>query len=160
MALATCMGCSSDNSATTIKIGDHAPDFTATDLTGNIFTLSAAKGKPVVLRFWSTDCKYCRADTPIFNNYFNRYREHGLIVVYINRGADEAMVRGFVDDLDIPFPVIIDSDGAIARKYNIRLDPQTIVITPEQKIIAAILGGVGEEEFQALLGGYFPEEKK
>ncbi len=160
IVLAACIGCSSDKSATTLKIGDPAPDFTATDLAGNIFTLSAFKGKPVVLRFWSTDCKYCRADTPIFNEYFNRYKEKGLIVVYINRGSDEAMVRGFVDDLDIPFPVIIDSDQAIARRYNIRLDPQTIVISPEQTIIAAILGGVSKEEFQALLGGYFPEEKR
>lgn len=158
--LTACMGCSSDRSVKTLRIGDPAPDFIATDLDGNSFTLSAFKGKPVVLRFWSTDCKYCRADTPIFNAYFNRYKERGLVVAYINRGSDEAMVRGFVDDLDIPFPVIIDADGAVARKYNIRLDPQTIVISPEQTIMAAILGGVSEEEFQALLGGYFPEEKR
>lgn len=152
-------GCSSDRSRDRIKLGDPAPDFMVTDINGKPFQLSSWRGKPVVLRFWSTDCQYCRADTPIFNHFFNKYRERGLMVVYINRGADQETVRGFAEDLEIPFPMIIDADLSISRSYNIRLDPQTIFINPEHKIIAAILGGVSEGEFRSLLGSYFPEKE-
>ncbi len=151
--LAACSG--SDSAAKKLKIGDPAPDFSGTDLSGHPLSLAGYQGQPVILRFWSTDCKFCRADTPIFNQYFEKYKEAGLRVVYINRHSDEATVRQFVADLEIGFPVLIDKDGAISTRYNIKVEPQTIIISPEHKIVAAMLGGVSEAELKNLLGGYF-----
>jgi len=87
------------------------PEFSGTDLSGQPVSLAGYQGQPVILRFWSTDCKFCRADTPIFNQYFEKYKEAGLRVVYVNRNSDEATVRQFVADLEIGFPVLIDKDG-------------------------------------------------
>jgi peroxiredoxin len=117
-------------------------------------SLAGYQGQPVILRFWSTDCKFCRADTPIFNQYFEKYKEAGLRVVYVNRHSDEATVRQFVADLEIGFPVLIDKDGTISARYNIKVEPQTIIISPDHRILAAILGGVSEAELKSLLGGY------
>lgn len=147
-------GCGGDGPVKPLRVGDQAPPFTVRDLAGQEFSLAAWRGKPVVLRFWSTDCKFCRADTPIFNNYFDRYRERGLQVVYISRNPDEKTVRDFVADLDIRFPVVIDHDGKLAALYHVKVDPQTIVINPGQKITAAILGGVSEAELRKQLGAY------
>jgi peroxiredoxin len=137
-----------------LKIGDAAPDFTAVDLAGQPVSLAGYRGHPLILRFWSTECRYCRADTPIFNAYFNKYREAGLRVVYINRDADEETVRRFVADLFIPFPVVRDQGGRISASYDVRIEPQTIFISPEQEIIGAVLGGVSEAEMRGLLGEY------
>jgi peroxiredoxin len=153
LALVACSG--GDSSTKKLKIGDPAPDFSGTDLNGQPVSLSSYQGKPVILRFWSTDCKFCRADTPIFNQYFEKYREAGLRVVYVNQHSDEATVRRFVADLEIGFPVLIDKDGAISTRYNIKVEPQTIIISPDHRILAAILGGVSEAELKNLLGGYF-----
>lgn len=150
LALAACSG--GDQAVKKLKLGDQAPDFSGTDLNGQPVSLAAYQGQPVILRFWSTDCKFCRADTPIFNQYFENYKEAGLRVVYVNRHSDEATVRKFVADLEIGFPVLIDKDGTISSRYNIKVEPQTIVISPEHKIIAAILGGVSEAELKSLLG--------
>lgn len=150
--LAACSG--GDSGAKKLKIGDQAPDFSGTDLNGQPVSLAVYQGNPVILRFWSTDCKFCRADTPIFNQYFEKYKDAGLRVVYVNRHSDEATVREFVADLEIGFPVLIDKDGAISTRYNIKVEPQTIIIGPDHKIIAAILGGVSETELKNLLGGY------
>lgn len=147
-------GCTGGAAEKPLKLGDEAPSFTARDLAGQTVSLAAWRGKPVVLRFWSTDCKFCRADTPIFNAYFDKYREQGLQVVYISRNPDEKTVRDFVADLDIRFPVVIDTKGELAALYHVKVDPQTIVIDPQQKIVAAILGGVSEAELRKLLGGY------
>jgi peroxiredoxin len=152
-------GCSgTDSAAKKLKIGDQAPDFSGTDLNGQPLSLADYQGQPVILRFWSTDCKFCRADTPIFNQYFEKYKQAGLRVIYINRNSDEATVHQFVDDLEIGFPVLLDKDGAISSRYNIKVEPQTIVISPDHKIVAAILGGVSEPELKNLLGGYFSKK--
>lgn len=157
--LITVTACSgSDQNVKKLKIGDPAPDFSGTDLSGRPLSLSQYQGQPVILRFWSTDCKYCRADTPIFNKYFEKYQAAGLRVVYINRHSDEATVRQFIADLEINFPVLIDKDGAIAAHYNIKVEPQTIIISPDHRILAAILGGVSESELMNLLGEYLEKE--
>lgn len=155
LVLTACSG--GDQAAKKLKIGDPAPDFSGTDLSGQPVSLTGYQGQPVILRFWATDCKFCRADTPIFNQYFEKYKEAGLRVVYINRNSDEATVRQFVVDLEIGFPVLIDKDGTISKRYNIKVEPQTIIIGPDHRILAAILGGVSEAELKSLLGAYLTE---
>ena len=148
-------GCAPEKPST-LKIGDKAPDFTVRDLENNVISLAGYEGDPVVLRFWSTDCDYCKVDTPIFNYYFNKYKQAGLKVIYINSTADEETVRDFVEALDVQFPVVIDKGAMIATSYKVRLVPQTIIISPDQTILAAILGGVGEAELKNVLGPYLP----
>lgn len=138
-----------------LAVGDKAPDFSAVSLAGEKIQLSDWRGNPVVLRFWSTDCKYCRADTPIFNYYFNNYKEKGIRVLYVNAGEESMeVVKTFVAQLDISFPVIKEGGKAIGEQYNVKIVPQTIFISPDGTILTAILGGVGEAEFNEILGEY------
>lgn len=140
-----------------LKIGDRAPAFAIVDLEGRRISSELWRGSPVVLRFWDTECKYCRADSPIINSYFNTYREQGLKVLYVAT-ANETVerVRAYIEELDIGFPVALDKDGTMGRDYQVSLVPQTIFISPDQKIITAVLGGVGQAELQELLGPYLP----
>ena len=148
--------CSDDESGR-LKIGDRAPAFTIVDLQGQAITSENWQGSPVILRFWDTECKYCRADSPIINSYFDTYREQGLKVLYVAT-ANETIerVKAYTEELDIGFPVALDKDGTMAQDYQVSLVPQTIFISPDQKIITAVLGGVGEAELQELLGPYLP----
>ncbi|RZW24211.1 MAG: TlpA family protein disulfide reductase [Desulfobulbaceae bacterium] len=148
--------CSGDESSR-LKIGDRAPAFSIVDLQGQAITSDNWQGSPMILRFWDTECKYCRADSPIINSYFDTYREQGLKVLYVAT-ANETIerVKAYIEELDIGFPVALDKDGTMARDYQVSLVPQTIFISPDQKIITAVLGGVGEAELQELLGPYLP----
>lgn len=150
-------GCGTDSSKR-LKIGDTAPDFAIIDLQGNNISSEQWRGSPVILRFWDTECKYCRADSPIINSYFDSYRQRGLKVLYVAT-ANETVERvtAFINDLDIGFPVALDKDGRMAEDYQVNLVPQTIFIGPDQKIITAILGGVGAAELNELLGPHLPE---
>ena len=60
----------------------------------------------------------------------------------------------FADELGIVFPIAMDKNGGLADLYDIRAYPQTIFIGPDQKILAAILGGVGEAELQEIMGKF------
>ncbi len=148
-------GCS-DSSAKKLKLGDRAPDFSAVGLDGSQIRLADFKGGPIVLRFFLTDCPYCKADTPIFIDILNKYQERGLNMVYINtNAANVSEVQTFVDDLAIPFPVIHDQAGAIATQYQIKTQPFALIISPEQKITGALLGGVSAEELEEMLAPFF-----
>lgn len=139
-----------------LAIGDSAPLFSLQGLDGKTINLADMKGSPVLLRFFLTDCEYCRADTPVFNDFYTKYGEQGLNVVYIDSlGVETKTVKTFVKELDILFPVAQDREAEVTLKYMVRALPQTIVLDPELKIKAAILGGVSEQELARLLSPYF-----
>lgn len=147
--------CQPERKGGPLGAGDQAPDFAAKDLDGNIIVLSSLAGKPVVVRFWETNCKYCKADTPIFNHYFEKYKSKGLNVVYVSSFYEDLdAVKRFVDLLEVPFPVVMDSNAKLADLYNIKIYPQTFMIGPDRTILANLFGGVGEAEFNELLGEY------
>lgn len=137
-----------------LAIGETAPAFTAQDLHGQPVSLAASQGKPVILRFFLPDCKFCRADTPIFNQYYRDYQAKGLAVIYINTEPKPGEVQKFVDDLHIAFPVVLDSTRKIADRYRVRAVPQTVVLDPHHKVIGVILGGVSKEQLDELLGPF------
>jgi len=148
------VGCGNDEPYR-LKIGDRAPDYQVTDLDGVLISSDKWRGFPVILRFWDTECKYCRADTPIFNRYFDAYRQRGLKVLYVATGNETLKrIDAFINDLAIIFPVAFDADGKLAESYQVKMVPQTIFISPDQKIITAILGGVGEAELEELVGEF------
>ncbi len=152
-------GCSKEEALEEIAVGESAPDFAIKDMEGNIVILSYFEEQPVVLRFFETDCKFCRADTPIINVYFEKYKDRGLKVFYIaaNHESKET-VSNFIKDLDVPFPIIMDTEAKIADLYNILLYPQTIMIAPGRKILAIVPGGVGEAELDEMVGPYLQNE--
>lgn len=134
-----------------LKFGGSAPSFEGLDMNGSAIKLSAMQGAPVVLRFFVPNCKYCRADTKIFNQYYQKYSTKGLNIVYINTDPNPEEAEKFVKELEIVFPVILDRDRRIANLYRVKVVPQTIVLDPKHTIIGAILGGVTEDELDALL---------
>ncbi len=145
----------SGEKAKAIRIGDTVASFSATNLEGKTFSLDSHKGNPVIMRFFLIDCPYCKADTPIFNEFYDKYRDHGLAMVYINNNAADAEeVEAFVRDLNVKFPVIFNPEGTIARKYNVKIQPLTLVLSPDHKLLGALLGGVSEAELNELLNPY------
>ncbi len=144
----------SGNNHKKLRMGDVAPPFTALDLQGQKIILNAYIGKPVVLRFFYPNCRYCRADTAVFNQYYREFKDQGLLIVYLDTAARGEDLRQFVDDLKIKFPVISDARKEVADKYRVNLVPQTIVLNPQHRIVAAILGGVSREQLDSLLGKF------
>jgi peroxiredoxin len=150
-------GCSG-NTPKAIRTGDTLSSFSGIDLEGKSFSLASHKGNPVIVRFFLVNCPYCKADTPIFNKFYDKYRQKGFEIVYINNnGLNSAEVQNFTDELKIQFPVIYDPKGIIAKQYNIKVQPLTLILSPEHKLLAALLGGVSEAELNELLDQYFQE---
>jgi peroxiredoxin len=135
-----------------LAVGDSGPDFLVEDLDGHAVRLSELRNRPVVLRFFVTDCKFCRADTGVFSDYYRKHQAQGLEVIYITTTTDRDQVRAFSKELQIPFPVVIDYNRKVSQAYNIKVEPQTVILGTDHRIKGAILGGVGEKELDEVLG--------
>ena len=114
-------------------------------------------GSPIILRFFDPYCKYCKADTVVFNQYYEKYKGRGLQVVYIDTDPDLLKIKEFIEDLDIQFPVVQDLDKKMADLFMVKIIPQTIVLDPNHIMVGALLGGVSKAELDDLLGSYLTE---
>lgn len=90
---------------------------------GAPLTLEGVRGRVVLVRWWTAPyCSFCRASAPALNEFHDRYREGGLVVLgfYHHKNAgplDAAAVGRWADDLGFQFPVAIDDDWVTLRRW-------------------------------------------
>lgn len=138
-------GCSARNTSKE-NLG-QAPPFTLPSLEGQEKTLEEFKGRPILLHFWATWCPPCREEMPLFQKIYSELSASGLVIIGINVGDSPEIVRNFVRELGISFPILLDEKGEIANKYGVRGLPTTFWIDPGGKIVDVTLGGPLPEDF-------------
>jgi cytochrome c biogenesis protein CcmG/thiol:disulfide interchange protein DsbE len=124
----------------TRKTGPEAQDFTLRTLDNQEVTLSALRGKVVLLDFWATWCGPCRESIPHLVDLYRSYREEGIEVVGMNldTGGEEG-VRRFVQAMAIPYPIVL-TPGELARKYGVTGIPSLFLIDKQGKIRERFVG--------------------
>lgn len=107
-----------------------APDFQFKGLDGQTVSLSGLKGKPVLLNFWATWCPPCRGEMPYLQQIYNDvgWKERGLVILAVNIQEPAAEVSKFMTDNKLSFPVLLDTAGDAARRYNVASIPSTFII--------------------------------
>jgi thiol-disulfide isomerase/thioredoxin len=114
--------------------GQPAPDFTLRTLDGGEIRLGDLRGKIVVLNFWATWCGPCREEMPLLEQAMSERGPDGLVIVAINVQESEAQVRPFVQRLNLTYPIGMDRNGCLARRYRVRSYPTTYFISRDGAI--------------------------
>ncbi len=125
----------------TPRPGYTAPDFSLQSLDGRMISLSAQKGKPVVLVFVASWCEVCREEMPMMVEAFRAHRIHDLVFLGVDSFEDRAPVQQFRDEFQIPFPLLLDSDGAVARRYKVKGTPTNLFIDRSGIVRDLVIGG-------------------
>lgn len=102
-----------------LKEGDIAPDFTANDQNGNPFSLSALRGKDVILYFYpKDDTPGCTAEACSFRDNYQSLLAEGFEVVGVSTD-DEKSHQKFITKYQLPFTLIADADKKIVEDYGV-----------------------------------------
>jgi cytochrome c biogenesis protein CcmG/thiol:disulfide interchange protein DsbE len=136
-------------------IGHPAPDFTLPTVAGDTFTLSALRGKPVILNFWATWCPPCRAELPELEAAHERYAGQ-VIVVGVNQMEPAANVAAFAGQIGLAFPLPLDAQGDVSRQYAVRSLPTTFFVDREGVIRRIQTGALTEATLAQALKTIFP----
>lgn len=139
-----------DVAATTlIHEGDIAPDFTVEMLDGSKVTLSELRGKVVLLSFWATWCPPCRQEMAhMQKGVIDPFAGQDLVVLPISRGEKRETVENYLNKMGHTFPVGLDGDQSIYRKYASNYIPRSFVVDKDGKVVYVAVGydeTVGEE---------------
>jgi Peroxiredoxin len=109
------------------KINKPAPDFNLTSVSGSKTKLSELRGKVVLLNFWDTTCKPCRAEYPHLQKIQDEFKGQGLSVFMINLDEDTTKVRPFAEKYGFATRVLL-KDDTIQRAYGIGAIPHTVIV--------------------------------
>lgn len=127
-----------------LEIGQPAPNIIGTLLNNKKFSLSANKGKVILVNFWASWCEPCREEMPVIQAFLEKNREKGfeVLAITMDKPSDMAQAKKIMDQYSflfaekqqidyseygriwrIPSTFIIDRQG-ILRKNGLTGDPK------------------------------------
>ena len=139
------------------RVGKAVPDFSAVSVEGEPISLSAYRGKVVLLYFWMTT-DYCEAELKCVGTVYQEYHDKGFEIIGVdvggwNRNNEEAS-RNYIREQGYPGQHIYDGDeGPLAQQFSLVSSgvdlPAVVLIDTDGKVIEARCGKVYSTEVWA-----------
>lgn len=169
LALAIQLGSSADDDLL-LKVGDPAPPFSMRDLDRKMFSLRNYTGqgatepkRAVVMAFFATWCKPCMKEIPIIKKLYRGWRRMGVEVVYLGLAQGKKELGPFAKKHKLPWPVVPDSFGLLARRYGASRLPHLLIVDADGRIafqhrgITPELQQMLNAQLTRITGGAVPE---
>lgn len=123
------------------------------DLAGRRVTLGEYLGRPVWITFWATYCHACQREEPDLRRVYASHANSDLVMLAIDVGEEPDIVRGYVEDRQLPWVVLIDSDGSAVAAYGAIGTPTHYFIDRQGIIRARAFGALSREEMEGYVAG-------
>ena len=131
--------------------GRKAPNFKLIDLNGKYLELNKATGNgPILLSFWATWCRPCLEEMAEYNKIYNQHKEKGFTLLAVSTDTEKsvAKVKPYIKSKGYDFPVLLDTNSEVARKYYAQQMPYTVLIDKSGNIIYSHLGYMKGDEMK------------
>lgn len=127
------------------KVGEAAPDFTATDSNGKVHKRSEYQGKFVVLEWTNRGCPYTQKHYTSGNMQKLQREWTGQGVIWLTVVSSAPGKQGYVTASEenaylkqinaAPTAVLLDPTGALGHLYDAKTPPHMFVISPQGTLI-------------------------
>ncbi|MBP9112699.1 MAG: TlpA family protein disulfide reductase [Polyangiaceae bacterium] len=131
--------------------GAAAPDFALETVNGKPkVSLASLKGKVVIVDFWATWCKPCKASFPKLQELYTKYNASGFEIIGINQDDDKSgEIKSFGDSTGAKFPLGWDEGKKISKSWDLPTMPATYIID-KKGVVRFVHAGFNEGEEKTL----------
>jgi peroxiredoxin len=129
------------------QVGQAAPAFSLQDTNGKTVSLSDYSGKIVVLEWVNPDCPYVQRhyNLKTMTSLADKNKDKGVVWLAVATGdtANADKLKGFASEQSISYPILLDSEGAVAKAYGAKSTPHMFIIDKDGKL--AYAGGIDDQ---------------
>ena len=123
-----------------INIYAQIPNIKLKDVTGNTIDLSKIdnKGNPIIISFWATWCKPCKAELNAIAEEFEDWVDETgvqLIAISIDDARSASRVEPYINAMGWEYTILMDPNGDMKRAMNVNNVPHTFLLNGEGKIV-------------------------
>ena len=146
--------------SSSVTASGQAPDFTLpvvcssasscqnpqSGLTNQMLTLSAFKGKVVLLEFMEPWCPHCQDMAPVLANLYSQYGKANVVFISVAgpwNGATGADAMNFIAQYGSGWTYVYDSSGTIFSEYGVDSTPTFYIISPDLSVSTSMVGEQG-----------------
>lgn len=130
---------------------EQAPTFHAKSMDGEKFSNASLKGKVVLLQFWATWCKYCRADQRVVDEIAREFADRGLVVLAVSVNESKKTVKKYLDQSPRAPKIILTEDTNLAAFFEAKTYPLYVLLDREGMIAGTQKGAGGGDALRSLL---------
>jgi peroxiredoxin len=114
-----------------LTVGDPetvATDFELPNTQGKIVRLHELRGQVVFVNFWATWCLPCIHEMPMMEQLYQAFKQQPMTIVAVNMQQGREEVRRFMESKQFHFPALLDHEGTVTARYQVRGLPTTHLI--------------------------------
>jgi peroxiredoxin len=131
------------------NVGEKAPDFSRTDLSGRLVRLADYRGKLLLLNFWASWCTPCLKEMPEFSNWQRTYGARGFQVIGVSMDDDAAPVERLLARKPVAYPILM-GDAKFGELFGGVLGlPLSYLIDTQGRIVGRYQGGSDLSKIEA-----------
>jgi thiol-disulfide isomerase/thioredoxin len=140
-----------------LQKGNTVPNIVQNNPEGEEMELYDLKGKVVLIDFWASWCKPCRAENPNVVRLYKKYKNDGFEIysVSLDKSKDKWVQAIAADGLEWPYHVsdLKFWNAAPAKEYNVSSIPYTVLVDKDSRVIDTKLRGASlENKLKELFG--------
>jgi thiol-disulfide isomerase/thioredoxin len=131
---------------------EDAPKFRGKTMQGEKFDNESLKGRPALIQFWATWCKFCRMDQPAMDQVVEEYGTKGLEVLAVSMKEARKTVEKYLGQFPRKGKIVVMEDTNLGAVFGSPGLPAYVLLDSKGKIAAAWTGAGGIETLRARLG--------
>ena len=126
-----------------IQPGLEVPDFAFPDINGQEVSLSAQRGKVVLVNVWATWCPPCRREMPSMQRLYEKFKGKNFEILAVSIDSEEReAVAPFMRKMNLTFPALLDPGETIRSLYGITGVPESFIIDKQGILVKKIIGPI------------------
>lgn len=122
--------------------GNLIPEVSAKNQNGKLVRLNDYRGQYMLIYFYpKDDTPGCTAEACNIRDNYSRFKNENVVIFGVSR-QDEKSHQKFIAKHKLPFDLLVDSDGTIAKALGVGTVPvlgftkrQSLLIGPDGKVI-------------------------
>lgn len=106
----------------------------------NVLAARGFQGKMLVLNVWATWCPPCRREMPSLERLSRTLDPNRFAVIGLSTDEDVRLAEEFLLQNGVTFANFYDRGGELARKWGLKVYPETFLIAPDGTLVRRVPG--------------------